>query len=326
MGAAAGGEAGRRARLSGVTPSPLAEREGSGRISPGAGSCPTERPTPDPSRSGRGEGGRFTRFVGIDWSGALGVRHPSVQVAVCEAGGAAPRLVLPEGGVWSRLAVLDWLAGLSGDVLVGMDAGFGFAAVPPFLGSARALWAEIDAVAAADADLGGHSFVAARRDAFWMGAADGPRHERAHLRATERVYAASGLGTPTSNFVLLGAAQVGKASLSAMRLLNRLGWPVWPFDAVPDSGPLILEIYAQAFARMGGVRGKLRHRPALDGVLARLGSDAMPAGFADQFADHVGDALVTAAGLRSIAGAARWWAPAGLDAVRATEGWTFGIV
>jgi hypothetical protein len=270
---------------------------------------------------------RFSRFVGIDWSGAVGSRHPAVQVAICEAGHDAPRLILPPSGVWSRAGVLDWLGGLSGDVLVGMDAGFGFAAVPPFTGPARGLWAEIDAVAAADPDLGGHSFIAHRRDAFWMGAADGPRHLRAHLRVTEQVYAASRLGVPTSNFVLLGASQVGKATLSAMRLLHRLQWPVWPFDPLPATGPVILEIYAQAFARMGGVRGKLRNRVALDGVLARLGSAPMPATDPENFPDHVGDAIVTAAGLRAIAATPRWWIPNQLTpAVAATEGWTFGVI
>ena len=112
---------------------------------------------------------RFGRFIGIDWSGAVGSRHRSVQVAVCDAGAAPPQLVLPPGGVWSRAGVLDWLGTLSGDILVGFDAGFGFAAVPPFTGPARALWAEIDAVAAADPDLGGHGFIAHRRDAFWNG-------------------------------------------------------------------------------------------------------------------------------------------------------------
>ncbi len=268
----------------------------------------------------------FDRFVGIDWSGAVGSRHPSVQVAICDVGVEAPRLVLPPSGIWSRGQVLDWLGGLSGDVLVGMDAGFGFAAVPPFLGPARDLWAEIDAVAAGDADLGGHSFIAHRRDAFWMGAADGPRQLRAHLRLTERVYAASRLGTPTSNFVLLGAAQVGKATLSAMRLLHRLDWPVWPFDPLPETGPVILEIYAQAFARMGGVRGKLRDRAALDAALAVHGCAPLPAAFPAQFPDHVGDAIITAAGLRAIAGTARWWAPAPLTpAIAVTEGWTFGV-
>ncbi len=270
---------------------------------------------------------RFDRFVGIDWSGAAGSRHPSVQIAICAAGSLAPVLVLPPTGVWSRTAVLGWLAGLSGDILVGIDAGFGFAAVPPFEGPARTLWAAVETACGPDADLGGHSFIAQHRCAFWMGAADGPRHLRAHLRVTEQVYAASRFGTPTSNFVLLGASQVGKATLSAMRLLHRLGWPVWPFDPRPDHGPVILEIYAQAFARMGGTRGKLRSLAALDTALGHLGSAAMPAGFPATFPDHVGDAIITAAGLRRIADEARWWTPAAMTpAIAATEGWTFGIL
>lgn len=268
---------------------------------------------------------RFDRFVGIDWSGARGTRHAAVQVAVAEAGGGAPMLVSPAGGVWSRLGVLDWLGALSGDVLVGIDAGFGFAAVPPFTGPAKALWAEIDAVCAGEPDLGGHAFVAHRHAAFWTGAADGPRHLRAHLRVTEQVYAESRLGQPTSNFVLLGASQVGKATLSAMRLVHRLGWPVWPFDPLPVRGPVILEIYAQAFARMAGVRGKIRDRAALDAALARLGSEAAT-GLPERFPDHVGDALVTAAGLRAIAGEPRWWSPPAMTPeIAQTEGWTFGV-
>jgi hypothetical protein len=118
-------------------------------------------------------------------------------------------------GVTRHRAALDWLGGLAGDVLVGMDAGFGFAAVPPFIGPARNLWAEVEAVCAGEADLGAHGFIQHRREAFWLGAADGPRGARAHLRVTEQVYKASGLGVPTSNFVLLGASQVGKATLTA---------------------------------------------------------------------------------------------------------------
>jgi hypothetical protein len=269
---------------------------------------------------------RFTRFVGIDWSGAKGMRHPSVQVALCEAGDAPPALVLPPSGVWSRSGVLDWLGGLSGDVLVGMDAGFGFAAVPPFTGPARALWAEVEDICRHEADLGGQGFIAHRRDAFWLGAADGPRHARAHLRVTEQVYKASGLGVPTSNFVLLGASQVGKATLSAMRLLNRLGWPVWPFDPVSASGPVIMEIYAQAFARLAGFRGKLRDIECLNTALARHHSRPMPPSFPAVFPDHVGDAIVTAAGLRAIAHQPQWWQPAALTpAIAVTEGWTFGV-
>ena len=269
---------------------------------------------------------RFTRFVGIDWSGAKGCRHPSIQIAVCEAGDAPPVLVLPPSGIWSRMAALDWLAGLSGDVLVGMDAGFGFAAVPPFTGAARSLWAEVEDVCRQEDDLGGHGFIQHRREAFWLGAADGPRHLRAHLRVTEQVYKDSGLGVPTSNFVLLGASQVGKATLTAMRLLHRLGWPVWPFDPLPPRGPVIMEIYAQAFARLAGFRGKLRDLESLNTALALHGSRALPIGFPAVFPDHVGDAIITAAGLRAIAHQPHWWQPAALTpAIAVTEGWTFGV-
>jgi hypothetical protein len=267
---------------------------------------------------------RFSRFVGIDWSGAKGVRHPSVQVAMCESEGPV-HLVVPPDGVWSRMGVLDWLGGLSGDVLVGMDAGFGFALVPGFEGPARQLWAEVEAVCAGEEDLAGHGFVAHRREAFWMGAADGPRHLKAHLRVCERVYAERRLGVPTSNFVLLGASQVGKASLSAMRLLHRLGWAVWPFDALPARGPVIAEIYCQAFARMAGVRGKVRARAVLEAVLGHYGAEG-PEGLGAVFPDHVGDALVTAAGLRAIAHQPRWWAPEAMTPdIAVCEGWTFGI-
>ncbi len=267
---------------------------------------------------------RFARFVGIDWSGAVGSLHPAIQIAVCDAGDAAPRIVTPPARAWSRAGVLDWLGELSGDVLVGMDAGFGFASIPGFESPARRLWAEVERACAADPDLGGHGFIAARRDAFWMGQADGPRAARAHLRLTERVYGASKLGTPTSNFVLLGASQVGKASLSAMRLLHRLDWPVWPFDPLPPSGPVILEIYCQAFARMAGFRGKLRTPEALATALAHFGSPPTT-GLPPHFPDHIGDALITAAGLRAIAPELKWWTPAGLESVATTEGWTFGV-
>jgi len=43
-------------------------------------------------------------------------------------------------------------------------------------------------------------------------------------------------------------------------------------------------------------------------------------------ADHVGDALISAAGMRAIAAEPRWWSPKGLTPELArTEGWTFGV-
>lgn len=276
----------------------------------------------------------FDRFVAVDWSGAKGERHHAIAVAACDRGCGAP-VVLGDGRRWSRAEVFDLIAGYAdrGErVLIGIDCSFSlpFADAGGFFpgddaspADARALWAEIAAIAAGDPHHAAQSYVERRRRHFWLGARDGVRAARARLRTVERVDAARG-GTPSSCFVLLGAAQCGKASLSGMRLLHATQVPVWPFDPLPATGPVLVEIYCRVFAGLGGVRGKLRDRTSLDAALARLGSDAAPV--ADRFSDHVGDALVSAAGLRAVADDPALWSPAGLTAdVARTEGWTFGV-
>ena len=279
----------------------------------------------------------FTRFIAIDWTGAKGERHASIAVAECAAGSGAPALVRP-GRRWSRGEVLDWIAAVArrGErTLIGFDFSFSmpFADEAAFFpgdtassaspADARALWAEIDAVAGADPHLEAHGYIAHRRRHFWLGAADGDKTARARLRAVEYVWAAKKRGAASSVFALVGAAQCGKASLSGMRLLHQLRLPVWPFDPLPATGPCLVEIYCRTFAADAGVRGKIRDRATLTAALARLGSAAtdLPA----TFTDHIGDALISAAGMRVAAADPANWSPAGLDAVRATEGWTFGV-
>ena len=196
-------------------------------------------------------------------------------------------------------------------------------ASPP---DARSLWAEVEAVCAADLHGAAPSYVAHRRRHFWLGAADGARRPFERLRAVERVDAARG-GTPSPVAVLLGAAQCGKASLAGMRLLAGLGGvPVWPMDPLPETGPAVVEIYCRVFANVGGVRGKLRSRAALDGTLAKLSSPICADDVPEILTDHQGDALVSAAGMRAAAADPASWAPPGLTpAIAATEGWTFGI-
>jgi hypothetical protein len=46
----------------------------------------------------------FARFAAIDWSGARGLRHKGIAVALCEQGDAAPLLV-ERAKPWSRLEV-----------------------------------------------------------------------------------------------------------------------------------------------------------------------------------------------------------------------------
>jgi hypothetical protein len=188
---------------------------------------------------------------------------------------------------------------------------------------AATLWAEVDRIAAADPYDAAHAYIAYRRRHFWLGAADGPKVARARLRAVEQVWAAKRRGAASSVFALVGAAQCGKASLSGMRLLARTCIPVWPFTPVPNAGPLIVEIYCRTFAADAGVRGKIRDRATLAAALVRLGS--APAAVPDTFADHIGDALISAAGMRVVVADHATWTPARLDDVRTTEGWTFGV-
>jgi hypothetical protein len=279
----------------------------------------------------------FQRFVAIDWSGAKGVRHKGIAVAVAEAGNAAPRLLRP-GHVWSRTEVLGWLGTLAEGppTLIGMD--FSFA--PPFVArgaylpdeplpaDARGFWAYVDAVCDDD-DLGAAAFLERRhRHHFYFGAADGRKADYMHLRVCETAFNVAGGGKPSSVFDAVGAAQVAKASFAGMRLLHRLAGvlPVWPFDPPRPGNSLVVEIYCRAFLRMAGGRGrKLRTLGALNDALAALGS--RPTETRRALNDNETDVLAAAAGLRRIAGDARYWRPSGLSAdVALSEGWTFGVL
>lgn len=285
---------------------------------------------------------RFTRFVAIDWSGAKGPHQPGIAVAACGPGGEAPCLVTPPDGIWSRGAVLDWLLTLRGqDALIGLDLSIALPFAdrggyfPEWAESPqdmRALWAVVDRLAKgepnyavsgvpAHSDLARHFRVPGRcGDLFEAG--------RGRLRVTERRALAMGL-SPSSTFNLIGAAQVGKSSLTGMRVLHALRnrVPLWPLDAIPAKGPLLVEIYTTIAARAAGLRAglsKLRASDALDQALAMLGSG--PHWPMTRYSDHATDALITAAWLRAHAGDAALWHPAGLTpSLARTEGWTFGV-
>ena len=228
----------------------------------------------------------FIRFAAIDWSGAKGARHAGIALAVCDAGDAAPVLVAPPHGIWSRTDILNWLReNADRPLLVGMD--FSFA--PPHIlrgaylpgeatpATARAFWAYVDAHAP-DADLGAASFLEARRGThFYLGAADGTKADFLHFRRCEAHHNDMGFGKPSTVYDAIGASQVAKASFAGMRLLHHLGSavPVWPFDPAPTQGACIVEIYTTIAARAAGVRkglSKLRDADALDAALAAVGS------------------------------------------------------
>lgn len=285
---------------------------------------------------------RFQHFVAIDWSGAAGERHRGIAVALAARGSGAPQLVRP-GHRWSRPEVLDWLLhDLPAAALVGLDLGIslpfadrgaffpGWTESPP---DARTLWALIDRLCRDEAHLGVGAFVDHAEAAHHFrrhGGREGWQFGggRGRFRRTELAQEAMGC-RPYSNFNLVGAAQVGKSSLSGMRLLHRLAGriPVWPVDPLPPTGPVVVEIYTTLAALAAGRapgRSKMRSLPELDAALTSPAIASAPLGGTGPIADHASDALLTAAWLRRAAGRPELWNPSGLDAVAHTEGWTFG--
>ncbi len=281
----------------------------------------------------------FAHWAAIDWSGAVGPRQRGIAVAICSAGRAAPDLVRP-GHIWSRTEVCDWLLNaMPARTLVGLDLG----ASLPFVdygayfpgwrespGDARGLWSLVERLCADDPHLAATSFVdhaeaaqhfrrhGGRKGAHFTG--------RGRLRLTEEAQRGQGLN-PYSNLNLVGAAQVGKSSLTGMRVLHRLDGrlPIWPFD--PPGPSTVVEIYTTIAALAGGRvkgRAKMRTLEDLSAALLAIGSD--PASGAGPIDDHKSDALLTAAWLRAHAHRAELWRPAAMTPhVAATEGWTFGV-
>lgn len=283
----------------------------------------------------------FAQFAVVDWSGAVGMRQKGIAIAICEAGRLAPALVRP-GHVWSREEVLHWVRhDMPDDTLIGFDLSPGL----PFLdrgayfpgwadspADARSLWAMVERLSSGDLHLSANSFVDHREASRYFRRHGGRTGDRfgtgqGRFRLVEHRRRDCRL-SPYSCFNLVGAAQVGKSSLTAMRMLHQLGdlIPVWPFDTMPKSGSVIVEIYTSLAARAAGIRkglSKMRDGPSLDSALEKLGSEAhrpMP-----RYTDHATDAILTAAWLRTAAHHDGLWAPPGIDAVAATEGWTFGV-
>lgn len=289
---------------------------------------------------------RFAHFIAIDWSGARGAAQRGIALARCDAGGSAPLLIAPPGRYWSREGVLAWLIDQApSPALIGFDLGptlpfADYGAYFPELrespADARSLWALVEHLCAAEPHLEVGAFVDHPEIARYFrrhGGRTGDRFGtgRGRLRVTEHAQLEQGLN-PYSNLNLVGAAQVGKSSLTGMRLLHRLGdrMPLWPIDQLPVSGSVIVEIYTSLAARAAGRpkgRTKMRTIAELNEALAVPTIASAPVPGSGAIDDHASDALLTAAWLRRHAGEAALWAPARLDSTLArTEGWTFGVV
>ena len=289
---------------------------------------------------------KFDHFCAIDWSGAAGPRQKGIAVAICSRGDQAPGLIHRDIA-WSRAEVLTFLGSdLPANTLVGLDLGIALpfedceAYFPGWDHSpadARALWALVDRVCADEPNLEVSNIVdhpelsryfrrhgGREGDLFLTSNA---QDKRGRLRVTE--YAQQGQGCkPYSNFNLVGAAQVGKSSLTGMRMLHQLNraLPVWPIDPLPTSGSVITEIYTGLAAIEAGRspnKTKIRDYAQLNEALAVI--DSRPIQLTGQLDDHSSDAILTSAWLRKVAPEPARWAPKRMSLKNAaTEGWTFG--
>ena len=292
---------------------------------------------------------RFTHFLAVDWSGAKGARQKGIALAFAQAEGGAPTLLPPaDSKGWARSEVLALLRDLPGATLVGLDLGISlpFADAGAFFpewdaspADARGLWALIDRLCAGYPHLEAGGFVthpeASRYFRHGAGATGdrfllpGAATREGRFRVAEAAQRQQGV-RPVSNFNLVGAAQVGKSSLTGMRMLHRLGGkvPVWPVDPLPHEGSVVTEIYTSMAARLGGVTGsatKIRSYEALNNALDALGSP--PVQGTGAIDDHSSDALLTAAWLRRMHGVRDLWHPPTLTPdIARTEGWTFGAL
>jgi hypothetical protein len=287
----------------------------------------------------------FSQYACVDWSGAIGERPSGIALALADRSGP-PRLISPISR-WSRLDVRDWLLKLAiaqTDIIIGFDMSFGFpfadhgAYFPQWPQSppdAKSLWAMVDDICADDPHLSASSFVnhpdarhfrhgkGDQGDLFGENGIGRLRSCELHQRATKQ-------GNSASCFNLVGAGQVGKASLTGMRMLHQLQGriPVWPFDPIPEKGPLIIEIYTSMAARSAGLppgRSKVRDHAGLTAALTALDSPTLPRLAA--YDDHSTDAIMTAAWIRNSTQNQSLWNPKKLNLhIGATEGWTFGVI
>jgi hypothetical protein len=285
----------------------------------------------------------FDTFVAVDWSGARGP-YNGIAVAKCTRGRSAPELIAPQlNARWTRTEIAEWLCDQLKSkrrILIGMDFAFGF----PFeegVGYLRGdvgrqktvfdLWRLIDESSGCDADFGCSTFTCDSRYAslFWKSGRR-PQEWKDLKRRTELACAETTDTRPETVYKLLGSKQVGKASITGIRLLHHVRRTrkdevcFWPFEN--PRGSTIAEIYPTLFRKSAtGSLAKLRSVRDLNKALAVFGSEAMPRTTREP-SDHETDALISAAGLRCLAVKGATWSHPELTSPQVQrEGWIFGV-
>jgi hypothetical protein len=223
-------------------------------------------------------------------------------------------------------------------LLIGLDFAFGF----PYedigylsgqaggIDNIFALWRLIEARSAGDYDFGCSRFIDDPDFAhlFWK-AGPKPTAWIERKRRTEHACAEATKTRPDTLYKLLHSKQVGKASITGMRVLNHLRAckgdcvSIWPFETPRTS--TVVEIYPTMFRKLAtGSIAKLRSCADLNSALAALHS--RPMSHSGTVSDHETDALISAAGLRFISYNPEVWIRPELTSQQVRrEGWIFGV-
>jgi hypothetical protein len=288
---------------------------------------------------------QFDTFVAMDWSGATG-RYNGIAVAICKTGRSAPRLVDPRGSrFWTRDAIAAWLENQldrGGRYLIGFDFAFGFpfetklgylGGRAPGVDRIFALWSLIESESCDDPDFGCARFInkPEYKDLFWKSGTR-PANWIERKRRTEYACAQKTGTRPDTLYKLLHSKQVGKASITGMRVLHQVRSrhadrvAIWPFETVRHSA--FVEIYPTMFRKIAsGSIAKLKSGAELNEALANIGSRSFANGSRQPLSDHETDAVISAAGLRWMARNPAVWTHRELRSRTVKrEGWIFGVV
>jgi len=287
----------------------------------------------------------FDHFIGIDWSGAKSPIHTkSIAVAKCSRGSAAPDLIqnTQNQNNWSRKHVFEYIQTLKGRTLIGIDANFGYSEEIGVAQFGKAydyndLWGAVEAESTQSPNFFSSGFWESYPEYFWTHGKM-PPHMKFPKRQTEQRCSEQGYGNPESPFKLIGAKQVGKGGLSAMRMACALKQTmgdkicIWPFEPeIEDTAKIVItEIFPRQFLmRTGHGTTKVKTIDELNISLEKLGCknkyDTI------HFSEHDADAIVSAAGLRMLCGNNKNLPehitnPPQLNKpARTREGWIFGV-
>jgi hypothetical protein len=222
----------------------------------------------------------FTRYIGVNYSGAETAEASLKSLRVYCAGGEAPPLeIAPPAGpkkFWTRKAIAEWLVARLGEdvpTLVGIDHAFSFPLRyfeahglapdwPLFLDDFQRHWPT-------DED---HTYVDFVREGAVGNGAARMGHPRWHRLTDERA------GRTKSVFHFQAPGSVGKASHAGIPWLRhirrRLGPRVhtWPFDGwqIPAGRSALAEVYPTLWSRGFAREGRTPHQHAAYCVAAWL--------------------------------------------------------